>query len=336
MNIKTLAQIKQENAEAETVEDTAKPQIDDQPIEEAKADEEILPEQESDAETDKPTGEEESLESWMDAEENPDSGPSFSGSDIAAAKKNLRAKLEKRHDVEVDELKVKIQRLEANTNIEQSVNTGTKPKREDFYSSDDPDDAYEDAVYKWRRTQESLSRSQEDKERNAREYQSKQDSLVNTHYERASELTVKHGITPEAYKETDLIFRNVFESVKPEQGDAIANEIISMMGEGSEKVAYYIGRNPKAQQEVRQALIEDPRGFKVMQLMGKYNAEVSSPTKRVTRAPKPSTEVRGDQANTRISQYQKKYDDAHSKGNLQKAFNLKREAMRNGEKVNLW
>ena len=37
-----------------------------------------------------------------------------------------------------------------------------------------------------------------------------------------------------------------------------------------------------------------------------------------------------------ISQIKKQYEDAHSKGNLQKAFNLKREAKRNGEKVNLW
>lgn len=336
MNIKTLAQIKQENVKAEPIEDTPKPQIDDQPIEEAKTDEEILPEQESDAETEKEEGKEESLESWMNVEESSNSEPTFSGSDIAAAKKNLRTKLEKRHDVEVDELKNKIQKLEANTNIEQAVHTGTKPKRDDYYSSDDPDDAYEEAVYKWRRTQEASAKTKEDNNRQVQEFKSNQELSVNNHYERAQELINKHDITSEAYQDADMAFRKVFDSVKPGQGDALANEVISLMGEGSEKVAYYIGRNPKAQQEIKQALIDDPRGFKVMRLMGKYDAVVSSPTKRVTRAPKPNTEVRGDQASTRISQLKKQYETAHSKGDGQKAFNLKREAKRNGENVNTW
>jgi hypothetical protein len=151
---------------------------------------------------------------------------------------------------------------------------------------------------------------------------------VDKHYLRAAALAKKSNITAEAYQAADRNVRAAFEEVRPGDGDTLADGFIHLLGEGSERVMYKLGVSKAHRDTAAKLLREDPSGMRLGVWLGKLNAELGAPIKRTSTAPPPAPRLSGDKANgaSAGAKMKREYDEALSKGNTQKAFNLKKTA----------
>lgn len=279
-------------------------------------------------------------ESWMkgDDQESQGAEKKFTDSDIGAAKAKLRAKLEREKQSELDELRAQLEEARRNS---VAPPQSAKPNREDFYDQDDPEDAYTIAVARWMIKEE---RAKEHNESQQYEFQRKQleaqksiESGVDQHYERAATLAEASGISPELYQSADHRVRSAIEGVFPGGGEQVTNALISSVGDGSEKVFYKLGVSPKCLTELTSKLAADPSGLQASIYLGRLSAELAAPLRNKSSTPAPATTVQGDANTTDIGKsLQKKYAEAHKRGDTQAAFDIRREARAKNINVKSW
>jgi len=166
----------------------------------------------------------------------------------------------------------------------------------------------------------------------------KLEEAVDGHYSRAAKLIQDNGIDTEVYKQTDLIVREAIENLMPGRGDITTDQMISVIGEGSEKVMYYLGRNKNALNELRTLLVDDPTGLKATIFLGQQRERLVNRKQRASNAPAPSRRVRGDKAPTsaKANSLLKKRKAALNSGNLQRAYDIKKQAKEKGIDVSDW
>ena len=320
--------LKKANHDAEeTVEEVEEPE--EVPEEVEATEEESDDSEESD---DKPD-----VEPWMQSDD--DVSPMFKSSDIKAAKTKLRAKLERKHNEETESLKAEIEELKQK--VSQPAATvkaaPSRPKYDDF----DTDEAYEKALdeYYEQKIESKLTGRDERiaQESKVRELQQKVVQSVDQHYERAEKLLTQHGIDPDVYRQADENVRRMADNVMKGKGDQVIDQLISRLGGESEKVFYYVGKNINALNELQSALVSDPSGLEAAMLLGQMKAKVSMPEKRQSKAPKPPTQLNGDESSaSSTSGYRKKYLAAHKSKDAAKAFTIRREAKKAGVDVSKW
>lgn len=337
----TLEELREENARLEAA--TAEvPQTEAEDVPDLEAEEQEGGEQGADL--DEPDeGSEVETESWMkgDDQESPKAGKKFTDSDIGAAKAKLRAKLEREHQTEANELRQKIAQLEQERQRQQVPQVGSRPTREQFYDKDDPESAYEDALVDWKMNQrnaQQLSQSQQyEQERQRLEAKQRVDAEVDQHYERAAKLAAKSGITPDLYKNADEQVLLALDAYAPGAGEVIRNSMIAVLGEGSERVMYNLGVSKTRRDELVRLLREDGTGLKATAYLGRLSAELAAPAKRTSTAPAPATSVKGNANTTEAGRaLHRKYAEAHKSNDRQRAFDLKREAKAKGVDTNSW
>jgi hypothetical protein len=160
---------------------------------------------------------------------------------------------------------------------------------------------------------------------------------VDGHYERAAELIDKSGIKPEVYKAADTTVRKAVEAITPNLGDVIVDQIISILGEGSEKVLYYLGRNAAALNKFQSLLASDKSGMKAAIYLGQEKQRLTNPIKPRSKAPDPATEVKGDETTQgAANRFKKKYDAVSAKNDSQAMYDTKKEARAAGVDVSKW
>lgn len=332
----SLAELKAENA-ADEVETEVSPQEIEEETETEVA--EVEPEvtgEDADLKPDEP--EETEVEDWMQTDAAKNADKKFTDFDIAAAKTKLRAKLEDKHTDELDKLRAENEQLRSRTPEPKQLN---RPKREDFLESDDPDEAYIDALtdYKIEKgaAKQATTVKEQESTRQQNDFQQAVSQEVDQHYERAVKLSEDSGISPELYQSADLKVRQVIESIFPNAGDSTTDHLISNLGEGSEKVFYSLGVNSTKRDKFESLLRSDKTGLKAAIYLGELKSELTAPNKRRTNAPKPAAQIKGDASTTpTVNALKKKYDAAHKKGDVSGAFKLKRAAKKEGIKTSSW
>lgn len=290
-------------------------------------------EEESEGESSKDEEIEEESEAWKQTEDkdSEDGEKLFTGSDIAAAKRKLKGKIEKK-DSEIDELRQENERLRQNA----PQGASEKPKRDDFLDADDPDEAFTEALMDWRFKDQSQQTQQ--RESLQAEKQAVSESVAR-HYDSAAKLVKEHGISADVYRDADAKVRQAVEHVLPKQGEIVTDALIAKLGEGSEKAFYYLGRNKAKLTEFQNALLTDPSGLSAAMLLGEIKQSVLMPGKRASRAPEPATQIQGDETKTMTAeakQLLKKYREAHKKADHQSSYNVKKEARAKGIDVSNW
>ncbi len=278
-------------------------------------------------------------EDWMKGDEPESQGADkkFTDSDIGAVKAKMRAKLEAKHQTELEALRAQLEAAQ-----KQQVPTVTaKPTREQFFDHDDPDDAYAEALVDWKMgtsaAQQQASQAQYEQQRKHLEFKQATEQSVDQHYERAAKLAATSGIDPEVYQSADFRVRSAIEGIFPGGGDSITDSLIAGLGDGSERVFFNLGVNSARLNELRSLLTQDPSGLRASMFLGKLSAELSAPAKRKSNAPAPATQVKGDVATSESGRaLHKKYQEAHKSGNVGKAFSLKREAKLAGVNTQTW
>lgn len=340
MEAQTLEELKRENAEAETKANDP-PQGDDAEIEE-EAGEVETDDTEPDADLE---GEPDDtkLESWQEGD---DQGSQDGDQQTVpvAAHARMRGKLKgaiREQDTEIAKLKAENEALRSGVQQpKQEVGTGLppRPKAEDFDDDDQHNKALDDWYDQRMDAKVEFSHRARQQKGQVRERQNQLQQNVDGHYDRAAVLAEKSGITPEIYQAADLTFRGVIEGVFPKQGDVMADQLIARLGDGSEKVTYYLGRNKKAQEELRNALLSDPSGLEAAMYLAGKKAVLAAPGRRVSKTPSPAPSASGDAVvvPAGAKKLQDAYKKAHKSGNNQAAYNARKAARKQGVDVSNW
>lgn len=280
-------------------------------------------------------------EAWMtgDDQESPGAQKKFTDKDIGAAKAGLRAKLEKQHQTELDQMRAQLEELRSKSVVQQPT---SKPKREQFYDQDDPDEAYMEALSDWKLNErlatQQAGHQQYEQQRKQLEAHQRISSSVDQHYERAAALAAASGITPELYQSADRRVREAIQGVfGGESGEHVTNALIANLGEGSEKVLYKLGVSPKSLAELTAKLRDDPNGLQAAIYLGKLSAELTTATRKRSNTPAPATDVKGDANTTDLSRtLLRRYQEAHKRGDTQAAFDIRAEAKGKNINVKSW
>lgn len=332
----TLEELKAENAKQEEVTKVTDPvdesdDLADEDSPEIKDEEQSADESERDENSE--DDEESSNEAWMasDEDEQASDGGKFTNDDMRGMRLKLKAKLSKK-DEEIETLRRQIEELKNGITAPVPQSTHVVPTLEQY----DYDEAkYQAAMSAWLSSQvENVTRSRQAQQT---QEQAKQrlESAVNSHYERAAKLVKSAGISPELYQGADRVFRETIEDVFPGRGDMAADEILSRLGEGSEKVVYHLGRNSSKREILRQKFKDDPSGLSASVYLGMLLKDVTEPIKKTTKAPAPAARANGGTTGTGSSEaslkkaYQKEDD-------VQKRFDIRMKAKRAGIDVSNW
>jgi hypothetical protein len=340
--MQTLEELKAENArlEAEEAEQAQEStpdesaeyveEVEESAIEEAEVETEDLGEGNQEEATEEP------IEAWMQTGDQASDNAQSSEANTAAAavKRKYRAKLDDKND-EIEALKAEIASLKSG-----AATTPAKAEPMPTLEASDYDEAkYQDKMQKWllsqMRTINQQSTQQVQQQAQQQEMMQRQKSLVNEHYERAGTL----GVDPEVYQASDLAVRRTIDSVFNGQGDNLTDMLISKLGEGSEKVMYYIGRNPAEQEKLKLKLQADPSGLDAMLYLGELKKEKTAPVKRASRAPKPAPQAHGDAAGSESAEARKlrdQYRKAEKEGSAQEMYNLRKEGKAKKFDVSNW
>lgn len=344
--MQTLEDLKRANAEAEAkeaeIEQTALEDPQPEPDEQAEAGEEEVTEEDESAEDEDSETTDTEPEAWMTTDEqaSDDSVPvEFTRHDIANAKKKQRLKLERQHNTEIEQLRAEIEQLKTAKQVPATINQPPEaPVPSDFAT----DAEWQTALAQWVNKQVDTKLATRDETVAAankqREIKQQVDQSVEDHYRRASKLVKDNGISPEVYQKADLDVREAIDSIRPGEGDAIVEWYISRLGEGSDKVMYYLGRNPTALARFQRLISSDPSGIEAGIFLGEEKKRLTGAQKtKLSQARKPATQINGDdKAPLSTSKMKKQYEAAHKKGDVQKAYDLKQKARLAGGDVSNW
>lgn len=278
-------------------------------------------------------------EPWMKEEEEEEQDSDDPSKQVpvgkfVSVKKKLKGQISDRDD-EIERLKKENEALKLKQKPKETALV--RPKKDDF----DSDEEYEEALdtYNDSRTTETINRNRLEDQKKAERAQAQQKltEAVDGHYERAATLIEKSGIKPEVYKAADTTVRKAVEEITPNLGDVIVDQVISILGDGSEKVLYYLGRNKAALAKFQSLLASDRSGMKAAVYLGQEKQRLTNPIKPRSNAPDPTMSIKGDEKITgEAAKFKKKYDAAHAKSNLQAAYNAKKEARAAGVDVSGW
>lgn len=348
--MQTLAELKAQNAAEEEAARKAAEEAEARAaaeVEEAGADPDPEGEPQPDPEDpetpegEEPGGGEGDPEPWMQGDEgSPDADKKFGDGDVAAAKRKLRAKLERQHQSETEQLRKEIEELKKSRSEPQpdiSSSLPPHPKWDDFAESDNQDADYQKALVDWqfrsREIKADAERKAQELKRQREEALSRVSNAVDQHYERAVTLAEKSGISPEAYRAADLKVRQAIDEVFNGSGDQVADALIANLGDGSEKVLYNLGVNSARREELINRLKTDQSGISAAAYLGQLNAELKLPSKRTTSAPKPSPQISGDKKGSSDA---KRLREKYRKASGQAAYELRKEARRQGIDTREW
>jgi hypothetical protein len=220
-----------------------------------------------------------------------------------------------------------------------------KPVAEDFKNDEDYQVAYENYLIDVAEDRFTRKEIKSTEEKRQEEFLNSLKTSVDTHYERAAKMIENSAIKPDVYQNADTLFRKTIDTVFPgdieqngkivKQSEFISDNLIADIGEGSEKVVYFLGRNESARNKLQSLLLEDPRGIKAAIYLGKQNERLNNPKKAVSQAREPAAQLKGG-APKPTSSDQKSYSKLMKAGDVNSAFAIKRAAKISGVDTSAW
>ncbi|HCI8581177.1 TPA: phage capsid protein [Enterobacter cloacae] len=201
--------------------------------------------------------------------------------------KDLR-KANREKDKELREMRRQLEQLQSRPAEQQpQQQTDVIPPKPTLESCEYDEAAFEQAMTDWHEKKSRAEQQKQQQERQQQEYQQRFQQRVEAHKQRAAKLPVKD------YQEMESI---VLSELKPIQQEII----IHAADEGSELIAYALGKNPQLRQRV--AAETDP--IRAAFLLGQISKQVSLAPKP-KKVIKPEPEVRGGGADAKQDDFQK-------------------------------
>jgi len=274
---------------------------------------------------------------WMKPDESePEAEYTVDGKLHQSMKSKLKGRVSAR-DEEIEKLRTENEALRLAGQQKVEPKLLTRPIENAF----DTDEEYNLALsqYDGRLAQETYNRNQAQTNQEATRKQAteKLTEAIDSHYERAELLIKETGIKPENYKKADENLRRAFDTIRPKEGDLIVDQLISKLGKGSEKVAYFLGVNKPAQAKAQSLLTSDPSGMSLLVYLGEQKQRLINPTKPKSNAPDPATNLKGDvSASNTVAE--KKLKTAYNKigAGTTESYNIRKQAKEAGYDVSKW
>ncbi|MGL9720497.1 phage capsid protein [Symbiopectobacterium sp.] len=187
------------------------------------------------------------------------------------------------------ELKRQLEELHAKPAEQSPAIAETLPPKPTLESYDYDEARFEQAVTDWHEKKSRVEQVQKQKQQQQQEYQQRFQQRVEAHRQRAAKLPVKD------YAEMEEVAR-------AEVSDLHKEILIHAADEGSELIAYALGKN----QQLRQRLAAEKDPIRAAYMLGQMSRDVSlRPAPKAKQTPKPEPEVRGGAANAKIDDFQK-------------------------------
>lgn len=338
----TLAELKAQNAEVEAPEEKeVKEETPNLKVVEPETEPKAEPEIEGAEE--KEEGEHEEQEDWLKEESSDDSGSDKQVplKALINTREKLKGKLAGKDseiadkDSELEKLRALVEKLKAPVN--QPVKELEVPDQLDFDTTEDYQKAMRKYIADMVSQQNSLVSQTSEARRRQEKFLEAREKAVDGHYKRAEVLVKEHSISPEVYQSADLKVREAINGVLPDQGDIVTEAFIEQLGEGSEKVMYYLGRNEAARNTLINKLLNDKTGLSASVYLGELKAlKASAQRHSSSNAPAPAARINGGDKAVSMESLKRKYDEAHKKGDVQTAFDLKRKAKAGGFNTKDW
>lgn len=249
-------------------------------------------------------------------------------------KQKLKGKL-RDSDSEIERLKAENEKLKSSTATPE-ITVPKRPKLDDF----DTDEEYDAAATKYEKDNAqaiyAAIQKEESSKSSQRKFVERVQSSVDGHYDRAAKLVEKHGINPEVYRQATETVQEAIETVVP--GMKAFDLFVDLIGEGSEKTVFAVGRNKTKLSLLKEKLHDDRSGLKAAFYLGQETARLNGIKNKSSSAPAPAAQLKGDakpeSASTKA--LKKKYDEAHSKGRSGEAYKLKKQARLAGADTKSW
>lgn len=200
--------------------------------------------------------------------------------------KDLR-KNNREKDKELRELRRQLEEIQSKPAEVQQPQSDALPPKPTLESCDYDEAAFEQAVTDWHEKKSRAEQQKHQQERQQQENIQKFQQRLQKHQERATKLPVKD------YRETEEIVRRELPVIQQEI-------LIHAADEGSELIAYALGKNPQLRQRV--AAETDP--IRAAFLLGQISKQVSLAPKP-KKAIKPEPEVRGGGADAKQDDFNK-------------------------------
>jgi len=234
--------------------------------------------------------------------------------------------------------------LKAELEATKAAKTNTAPielKRPDPLDFDD-DNEYEEAKDQYLIQRIRLEDKQKEIEAQRKKFQESIEKGVEVHYERVEQFVTEKKINRDVYKSAEQTVINAIESIFPGQGEQNTEFYLSKLGEGSEKIPYFLGRNKAKLAEFQALLREDTTGIAAGIFLGEQKARLRGVTsgKPKTKAPAPAATANGDistaPGTVKDSRLKKQYDAAHKKNDDDAAWEIRKKAKASGVDVTSW
>lgn len=205
--------------------------------------------------------------------------------------KDLR-KNNREKDKELRELRRQLEEIQSKPVEVQQPQSDAIPPKPTLESCEYDEAAFEQAMTDWHEKKSRAEQQKQQQERQQQENIQKFQQRLQKHQERATKLPVKD------YRETEEIVRRELPVIQQEI-------LIHAADEGSELIAYALGKNPQLRQRV--AAETDP--IRAAFLLGQISKQVSlAPKVKKTIAPEP--EVRGGGADAKQDDFFKQFPGA--------------------------
>lgn len=325
-------------AEAEKVEETEEvEQPEQEEVEEAEAEE---PEAESD-ESEEPEAEADDFELELEGEPEPDQ-QKYDPVQVLQHKLSRERKKKREAREEADE---KVKALEDQIKqLTQMLHGGQQPQQPapqarsaaepvfpDLYDDGINGDRqkYDAAVKKYFADMQSYQKRHQEAEQAQNQNREQFESMTKQLAERAAKFASENKVKVDVV--ADALDKATSEIDQATGIDGALAFLLDSVGDGSERVAYYIGTNANAMGKVKGLLQQDPRGFKAIAEMTRMVEKLKPKhSKRISKAPEPDQSLKGDGSPTSAKKLQEMYDKASEKSDMAKMREIKRQAEKVG------
>ena len=201
--------------------------------------------------------------------------------------KDLR-KNNREKDKELRELRRQLEEIQSKPAEVQQPQSDALPPKPTLESCDYDEAAFEQAVTDWHEKKSRAEQQKQQQQRQQQEYQQRFQQRIEAHQKRASTLPVKD-------------YQQMEEIVRAEVPDLHKEILIHCADEGSELIAYGLGKS----QQLRQRVAAETDPLRAAFLLGQISKQVSLAPK-AKKAIKPEPEVRGGGADAKQDDFNKK------------------------------
>lgn len=319
----------QAEAEEETTEEE-EPEAQDEPeqeeAEDAESEEGSSDEEEGDETEDEPSDD---FELELDGE--PETGQQKPSPEDALVYKLTKQKAKAReYKSELEELKAEIAALKSGQSQPQTQSRPQQPAQQYppvpvlYEDGIDTKEQYTQAYQRWMAECKAVDQRNSQADQQKSEYKRQMEEMTHNLAKRLGKFATEHKIKDDRVVQAAERATSEIDGATKIEGSLAY--LLDSVGDGGERVAYYIGTNEGAMAKIKGLLEKDNSGLKAIAEMTRM-AENLKPkhSSRTSKAPAPDTPLKGDGSSASAKAIQAKYDKATDPHELMKLRKKARE-----------